>query len=137
MKKIIQLLLIFSFFLYGIGISYAATISSTLNGGNWNNTGSWIGGSIPGEYDDVIINGPITVNNNIIHHTFIKMNFYITRMDHWFYFSHYSYYFSILYFLYYGYFFSENKDKLFKYILKNNIYSFFIISNSNHIFSNS
>ncbi|MGE4444338.1 MAG: RHS repeat-associated core domain-containing protein [Candidatus Altimarinota bacterium] len=68
MKKIIQLLLIFAFLLFGFGNAYAATILSVSNGGNWNNTSTWVGGIIPGINDDVIVNGTVvsastSVNN--------------------------------------------------------------------------
>jgi len=36
-------------------------ISSTLSGGDWTDPLTWVGGSLPGANDDVIINGPVAV----------------------------------------------------------------------------
>ena len=37
----------------------AATIHSTVTGGSWNNTLTWVGGVIPDAGDDVVLNGPV------------------------------------------------------------------------------
>ena len=42
---------------------FAVTITSTAGGGNWTDGTSWVGGSAPAATDDVIIVGPINVNN--------------------------------------------------------------------------
>jgi len=39
----------------------AATITSTVTGGNWNTGSSWVGGVIPGSGDDVIIVSTATI----------------------------------------------------------------------------
>jgi hypothetical protein len=46
--------------------TYAATVTSTAAGGNWNAGGSWVGGSAPNPGDDVVIalTASITVNVN-------------------------------------------------------------------------
>jgi len=40
----------------------AATIKSTPDGGNWNSTGTWIGGKVPGAEDDVIIDSRVVLD---------------------------------------------------------------------------
>ncbi len=58
MKFIVRLAFIF-FFIY---TSFQAqTITSVTNGGHWNDAGTWVGGVIPGESNDVIINGPVII----------------------------------------------------------------------------
>ncbi|MBI9071545.1 MAG: T9SS type A sorting domain-containing protein [Melioribacteraceae bacterium] len=42
----------------------AQTITSTSAGGNWENTGSWIGGVIPGENNDVVITSTISATSS-------------------------------------------------------------------------
>lgn len=37
--------------------SLAAEIHSTSAGGYWNSSSTWVGGSIPGQFDDVVLNG--------------------------------------------------------------------------------
>lgn len=47
-----------------LGVSTAAaTIQSVPGGGNWNDTLTWEGFHIPGENDDVIINGTVSVTS--------------------------------------------------------------------------
>src|SRR6185295_4761001 len=41
---------------------YFATITSTTTGGDWDNSATWVGGTVPASGDDVIIDGPVTVN---------------------------------------------------------------------------
>lgn len=41
---------------------HAATITSTVTGGNWNSTTTWVGGNLPLNTDDVIISTASTVN---------------------------------------------------------------------------
>lgn len=45
----------------------AATITSTVPGGNWSATTTWVGGAVPGAADDVIIadGATVTINANI------------------------------------------------------------------------
>lgn len=40
---------------------YANTVTSTAQGGWWNHESTWIGGVIPNDNDDVVINGPVYV----------------------------------------------------------------------------
>jgi|GEM_PF-1130807 len=55
MKAMFALLLV-------LGCSiYAQTITSKASGGSWNDANTWIGGSIPGEVNDVIIDGTVSV----------------------------------------------------------------------------
>jgi Secretion system C-terminal sorting domain len=41
------------------------TISSTVTGGLWNNSSTWVGGVVPGINNDVVINGTVEVSNNL------------------------------------------------------------------------
>ncbi|MDM8565390.1 hypothetical protein QUF74_07030 [Candidatus Halobeggiatoa sp. HSG11] len=45
--------------------AWAATISSTITGGNWDDVATWDGGNIPTELDNVVINGDVVVNSNV------------------------------------------------------------------------
>src|SRR5436190_10205243 len=44
---------------------YFATITSTTTGGDWDNSATWVGGTVPASGDDVIIDGPVTVNTGL------------------------------------------------------------------------
>lgn len=39
-----------------------AQITSTTVGGNWNETSTWIGGVVPTDTDDVVVDGNVIVN---------------------------------------------------------------------------
>jgi len=41
------------------GGAFAQTITSTASGGNWESTGTWVGGAIPSASSDVVIAGPV------------------------------------------------------------------------------
>lgn len=41
----------------------AQTITSKSSGGAWNNSETWIGNSVPGENNDVVIDGPVSVTS--------------------------------------------------------------------------
>ncbi len=45
--------------------TYAATITSTTTGGNWNTGSTWIGGSVPNTGDNVVIQGNVILDGNI------------------------------------------------------------------------
>jgi len=72
MKKYFLIVLII--FLSSFSTIRTQTITSTTTGGHWNTGTTWVGGTVPGENNDVIINGPIiigyqtcnnlTINNN-------------------------------------------------------------------------
>ncbi|MBK9359166.1 MAG: T9SS type A sorting domain-containing protein [Bacteroidales bacterium] len=55
MKK----LLLFTFILFVASVSVYSQIQSTILGGYWHDPGTWVGLTVPGENDDVIINGPV------------------------------------------------------------------------------
>ncbi len=42
----------------------AATITSSTTGGDWGSASTWLGGSVPGSGDDVIIDGTVTLDAN-------------------------------------------------------------------------
>ena len=46
-------------------LSLFAQIHSTGEGGNWNQTTTWVGGVVPTANDDVVINGPVQVNAHV------------------------------------------------------------------------
>ncbi len=43
----------------------AQTITSKTSGGNWNDPNTWIGGVIPNQNNDVVIDGSVLANNNV------------------------------------------------------------------------
>ncbi|MDD3793830.1 MAG: M15 family metallopeptidase [Candidatus Gracilibacteria bacterium] len=47
-----------------LGYVSAATIESTTTGGNWDDSNTWIGGIIPGNGDDIIINSTVIITGN-------------------------------------------------------------------------
>ncbi len=51
--------LLFTFVLFVVTVSVYSQIQSTIIGGYWHDPNTWVGGNIPGETDDVIINGPV------------------------------------------------------------------------------
>lgn len=55
--------LMFFVLLASIVFSFGQTIHSTTNGGNWEYTTTWIGGSVPTSSNDVVIDGPVCVLN--------------------------------------------------------------------------
>ena len=55
MKK----LLLFTIFLCAASVSVHSQIQSTVIGGYWHDPSTWVGLVVPGESDDVIINGPV------------------------------------------------------------------------------
>jgi hypothetical protein len=67
--------------LLSFNIIYSQTITSTTSGGQWSSTDTWIGGVIPGDINDVIINGPVdmdwsrTVKNLTINSSKVLRNF--------------------------------------------------------------
>ncbi len=60
--KTIRKLTLSLLLLFWAGVSFAASISSTSTGGNWNNTGTWVGGILPTAADDVTIVDGAAVN---------------------------------------------------------------------------
>lgn len=64
------LLLLFIIFIVSIFTTpnnvYAQEIVSTQEGGLWNKKGTWLGGVVPTEYDDVVIKGRVTIGSDII-----------------------------------------------------------------------
>ncbi|RYE36870.1 MAG: T9SS type A sorting domain-containing protein [Sphingobacteriaceae bacterium] len=56
-RKLFGLMLLLSPFFY----ADAATVTSTANGGNWNDNTTWVGGAIPKSTDDVVISANATV----------------------------------------------------------------------------
>jgi hypothetical protein len=49
--------------LNGGGITTKSIITSTTSGGNWNNKNIWVGTKVPATTDDVVIDGPVIINN--------------------------------------------------------------------------
>lgn len=68
MSKIHLYLCLMIFILIGVVDANAQTITSTTNGGNWNNAATWIGGVVPGAGSDVVINGPVDATNGAVCH---------------------------------------------------------------------
>lgn len=60
MKKLFLFFLVFLFISHPY--FFSQTITSTTTGGLWDYTGTWVGGVIPGQNNDVIIDGTVTVN---------------------------------------------------------------------------
>jgi hypothetical protein len=59
-------IIIFGFLIAFAFIScYSIEVESTEIGGNWNDTQTWISGTIPTQNDDVIIRGNVKINTNI------------------------------------------------------------------------
>jgi hypothetical protein len=50
--------------LYFTSTVFSATITSTAEGGPWPESSTWIGGYVPGPFDDVIINGPVKASQS-------------------------------------------------------------------------
>jgi len=42
----------------------AQTITSTATGGNWDAASTWVGNTVPGQNNDVVINGPVSVTTS-------------------------------------------------------------------------
>lgn len=61
MKTFISTSIIWPLLLVMAIFSQAQTITSTAAGGDWNNTATWVSGTIPGASNDVIIAGPVRV----------------------------------------------------------------------------
>ena len=59
-KQILQFLSLTVIAVFTITISNAQ-ITSTTSGGDWNNTSTWIGGTVPGASDNVFIQGKVNV----------------------------------------------------------------------------
>jgi len=51
--------LLFAFIMSAISMSVHAQTQSTTTGGLWHDPNTWIGLAVPGENDDVVINGPV------------------------------------------------------------------------------
>ncbi len=63
-KRIRQVTLVVSLLFLALGLD-AQTITSKTTGGNWNNTGTWVGGVIPTSTNSVVIDGAVTVNTSV------------------------------------------------------------------------
>ena len=59
-KQILQFLSLTVIAIFTVAISNAQ-ITSTTSGGDWNNTSTWIGSTVPGASDNVFINGKVNV----------------------------------------------------------------------------
>lgn len=63
MKKVVLLLLTLTLLSTSSKI-ISQTITSTTNGGHWNTAATWVGGTVPNQNNDVVINGPIVISNH-------------------------------------------------------------------------
>lgn len=59
MKSFISTSIIWPLLLVMVSFTQAQTITSTAAGGNWDSPATWVGGTIPGANNDVIIAGPV------------------------------------------------------------------------------
>lgn len=50
------------------------TITSTTNGGHWNNASTWIGGVVPNKNNDVVINGLVVISNQECNNLTVNAN---------------------------------------------------------------
>lgn len=64
MKRIYTISLSLAVLLLALSNTYAQTITSTLTGGNWETASTWVGGSVPGASNDVVIAGIVSVTNS-------------------------------------------------------------------------
>ncbi|MCX7876361.1 MAG: T9SS type A sorting domain-containing protein [Melioribacteraceae bacterium] len=55
-------------------IIFSQTITSTTNGGHWNSASTWIGGVVPGQNNDVVINGPVVISNQSCNNLTVNTN---------------------------------------------------------------
>lgn len=51
--------LLFALILFAASVSVRSQIQSTIFGGYWHDPNTWVGLAVPGENDDVVINGPV------------------------------------------------------------------------------
>ncbi|MBT6005510.1 MAG: T9SS type A sorting domain-containing protein [Prolixibacteraceae bacterium] len=66
--------ILFSILVFAIFSTQASTITSSSQGGLWNETTTWVGGVIPTQTDDVIINSVVTTGNVSYTTRTLKMN---------------------------------------------------------------
>ncbi|MHB1688190.1 MAG: DUF7619 domain-containing protein, partial [Ignavibacteriaceae bacterium] len=55
---------LFAFLLFSFIYTTAQTITSKTSGGNWEDANTWIGGVVPNQNNDVIIDGTVSVTNS-------------------------------------------------------------------------